>query len=83
MFSYFYEDIEPGKEVTITINGVEEQFYNYMNILIDQSGQNGGGPFESAPSTIRGNMVNITNPDKYPLGYFSLAEANRLSLVIE
>ncbi|MEB8329382.1 DUF4249 family protein [Flavobacteriaceae bacterium KMM 6897] len=83
VFSYFYEDIEPGKEVTITINGVDKQFYNYMNILIDQSGQNGGGPFESAPSTIRGNMVNITNPDKYPLGYFSLAEANRLSLVIE
>ncbi|ALM07320.1 hypothetical protein SB49_05520 [Sediminicola sp. YIK13] len=83
VFSYFYEDLEPGKEVTITINGVDRQFYNYMTILIDQSGQNGGGPFESVPSTIRGNMVNTTNPDNYPLGYFSLAEANRLSLIIE
>lgn len=83
VFSYFYEDLSPGKEVTITINGVDRQFYNYMGILIDQSGQNGGGPFETAPSTIRGNMVNTTNPDNYPLGYFSLAEANKLTLVIE
>ena len=83
VFSYFYEDLEPGNEVIITLNGVDKQFYNYMNILLDQSGQNGGGPFESAPSTIRGNMVNTTNPDGYPLGYFSMSEANRLSLVIE
>ena len=83
VFSYFYEDLEPGKEVTITINGVDQQFYNYMTILVDQSGQNGGGPFESAPSTIRGNIVNTANPDYYPLGYFSMSEANRLSLVIE
>ncbi|MEJ1222187.1 DUF4249 family protein [Sediminicola sp. 1XM1-17] len=83
VFSYFYEDLAPGKEVIITINGVDRQFYNYMTILIDQSGQNGGGPFESVPSTIRGNMVNTTHPDNYPLGYFSMAEANRLSLIIE
>ncbi|MCG2461067.1 DUF4249 domain-containing protein [Flavobacteriaceae bacterium F89] len=82
-FSYFYEDIEPGKEITVKINGVDEQFYNYMNIVISQSGQNDVGPFPTPPAAVRGNMVNITNPDNYPLGYFAISEAYKMSLIIE
>lgn len=82
-FSYFYEDIEPGKEITLKLNGVDEQFYNYMNIVIAQSGQNGGGPFSTPPASARGNMVNIDNPDNYALGYFAISEAYKMSLTIE
>ncbi len=82
-FSYFYEDIEPGKKITVKINGVDEQFYNYMNIVISQSGQNDVGPFPTPPATVRGNMVNITNPDNYALGYFAISEAHSISLIIE
>ncbi|SHJ54653.1 protein of unknown function [Arenibacter nanhaiticus] len=83
VFSYFYKDIDPGKEITVKINGVDKQFYDYMRILIEQSGQNGGGPFESTPSLVRGNMINTTRPNNFPLGYFSLSEAFKKSLVIE
>jgi len=82
-FSYFYEDIEPGREITVRINGVDEQFYNYMNLVIAQSGQNDVGPFPTPPATVRGNMVNITDPDNYPLGYFAISEAHKMSLIIE
>lgn len=82
-FSYFYEDIERGKEITVRINGVDEQFYNYMNMVIAQSGQNDIGPFPTPPAAVRGNMVNITNPDNYPLGYFAISEAYKMSLIIE
>ena len=39
-FSYFYDqDIEPNTEVNISIMGMDKDFYDYMNLLIDQSGQ--------------------------------------------
>ena len=39
-FSYFYEDgLEPGTELTVSILGADETFYNYMDQLIVQSGK--------------------------------------------
>lgn len=82
-FSYFYDELEGNeREIDVKLIGVSEQFYNYMNIIIEQSGQSGGGPFQTTPSTVRGNMINKTNPDNYPLGYFSLSETNNLSVTI-
>jgi hypothetical protein len=83
VFSYFYEDIDPGQEIIVKINGMDQQFYNYMTLLVEQSGQNGGGPFQTFPSTIRGNMLNITDPENHPFGYFSLSETNSMTLLIE
>lgn len=81
-FSYFYEDIEPGNEITIKILGIEEQYFNYATILIEQSNQ-GGDPFATVPALLRGNIINTTNTDNYALGYFNLSEANRLSYIIQ
>lgn len=37
-FSYLYDRIiEPDKKVGISILGVDRSFFNYMNILIEQS----------------------------------------------
>tara|TARA_R110002020_G_scaffold323714_1_gene539474 strand:- start:3567 stop:4382 length:816 start_codon:yes stop_codon:yes gene_type:complete len=83
VFSYFYEDLDPGQEITVRINGVDRQYHDYMTLLIEQSGQNGSGPFQTLPSTLRGNMVNRTNPDNYAYGYFSLSERNELTLFID
>jgi len=69
--------------IDVTIRGVNKQFFNYLTLIIEQNGQNGGGPFQTAPSTLRGNIVNSTNPDNYPLGYFSISEANNFNLTIE
>ncbi|MBW1298183.1 DUF4249 domain-containing protein [Aquimarina litoralis] len=82
-FSYFYEDMVGGEEVTIKILGIEERYFNYSNILIEQSEQDGGNPFQTPPAQIRGNIINTTNPDNYALGYFNLSEANRFQFIIE
>ena len=82
-FSYFYDDLEPEDEVRIHILGVDREFYDYMNIVITQTGQDSGGPFESPPAEVRGNMRNITNPDHYPLGYFEIAQEYSQSIEIE
>ena len=63
--------------------GISQQYYNYMNILIDNTGSNSGGPFQSPPATVRGNIKNITNPENYALGYFALGETDLRRYVIQ
>ncbi len=75
-FSYFYEDrdINAGKEAEIKILGIDRQYFDYSTILIEQSEQDGGNPFQTPPVRIRSNIINTTNPDNYALGYFNLSE---------
>src|SRR5690606_26195855 len=71
---YLVEDLEAGDEVQFNIYGVNEAFYNFMFILLQQTGDSGGGPFETQPATVRGNIINETNSDNFPLGYFRVSE---------
>jgi len=81
-FSYFYDELVAGDEVNIEIMGIDERHFNFMTILINQT-EEGGNPFETTPTTIRGNMTNLTNPDHYPMGYFRLSETYSSSLILE
>lgn len=82
-FAFFSEeDLLPGDEVGFEIQGISRRFYDYMFILRSQSG-NGGGPFQTQPTTVRGNVVNITNPDNFALGFFRMSEIDYLSYTIE
>ena len=80
---YVEEDLDPGQSVTIKIHGVSERFYEFIFILLQQIDDGGGGPFETQPATVRGNCINLTNPDNYPLGYFRLSEVDELVYVVE
>jgi hypothetical protein len=80
---YTEEDLETGDEVTIKIHGISEQFYNYMFILLQQNSDEGGGPFETQPATVRGNCINQTNQENYPLGYFRLSEVDEFIYVVQ
>lgn len=68
------DDLKPGDEIELTHFGISKQYYNYMSILVSIAGSNIGGPFQSPPATVRGNIVNNTDKANYPLGYFSLSE---------
>ncbi|WP_179354636.1 DUF4249 domain-containing protein [Winogradskyella vidalii] len=80
---YTEEDLEAGDIVTIRNYGISSQFYDFMYILLQQSSDSGGGPFETQPATIRGNCTNVTNPGNYPLGYFRLSEVDELIYTVE
>ncbi|EZH72023.1 hypothetical protein ATO12_24100 [Aquimarina atlantica] len=82
-FSYFYEDMVNGRNVTIKILGIDERYYNYANLLIEQSEQEGGNPFQTPPALLRGNIINTTNIDNFALGYFNISEANRFDFTIK
>lgn len=79
---YLVEDIVPGDEVQFNIYGVSEAYYNFMFILLQQTG-GGGGPFETQPATVRGNIINETNPANYPLGYFRISEVSTLNYTVQ
>lgn len=82
-FAFFSdEDAEPGDMVGFQLEGISEGFYEYMYILRSQSGT-GGGPFQTQPSIVRGNIVNTTNPENFAFGYFRLSEKNMLTYEVE
>ena len=82
-FSYFYEEgLESGRELNLSIIGVHEAFYNYMNQLIVQSGGD-QGPFQTPAATVRGNIININNLDNFALGYFAVCQEYIETIVLE
>ncbi|WP_047546991.1 DUF4249 domain-containing protein [Psychroserpens sp. Hel_I_66] len=80
---YTEEELAIGDQVTIRNYGVSEQFYEFMFILLQQNSEEGGGPFETQPATVRGNCINETNPENFPFGYFRLSEVAELIYTVE
>jgi hypothetical protein len=76
-------ELKAGDIINLTHMGISKQYFNYMSILIGIIGTNSGGPFQTPPATIRGNIKNITNPSHYPLGYFALGETDLRRYVIK
>lgn len=79
---YQEEELKPGDQVTITNFGLSKQFYEYMFVLLSQIGE-AGGPFQTQPATVRGNIVNETNPEHYAFGYFSLSESDQFIYTVQ
>ncbi len=82
-FSYFYEDVETGDLLPITLFGIDSEFATYAELALTQSGEDGGGPFAVPPATIKGNIVNTTNADNFPFGYFAISEFDVRLLTVE
>ncbi len=83
-FAYFSnEDLTSGEEVGFEIQGISRRFYEYLFILRSQAGSGNGGPFQTQPTTVRGNIINTTNPDNFAFGYFRLSETDFLDYTIQ
>lgn len=93
-FSYFFDnDLGSGEVLTISLLGIDENFYNYMNQLIVQSGGD-QGPFQTPAGTVRGNIINITGSDtidsldqvqdstNFALGFFAVVQEYTMSITI-
>lgn len=80
---YSEEDLESRDEVIIRNYGVSSRFYDFMFILLQQGSDESGGPFETQPATVRGNCINLTNPENFPFGYFRLSEVDEVIYTVE
>jgi hypothetical protein len=80
---YLEEDLAAGDVVTFNLFGVDEDFYNFMVVLLQQIDDGGGGPFETQPATVKGNILNITNEENFPLGYFRISEISTIEYTVQ
>lgn len=62
-----------GDKVHINLYGISKQYYNYMQLLLDQY-NSGGDPFSAIPAQLKGNCLNLTTPTTTVFGYFRLTE---------
>lgn len=94
-FSYFYDQVfDSGTQLEISILGADLTFYNYINLLLQQTeGQN--NPFGTPVATVRGNVFDVTGldndqefdntgqPEIFPLGYFAVVQEFRDTLTLQ
>ena len=84
MFGFYgYKDLEAGNILNLSLQGITERYSNYMSKLLSIADTNGSNPFSTPPATLRGNIINQSNLDNYPLGYFSLGEIDTKTYTVQ
>lgn len=72
-------DIPIGSTVLMRQIGLSERMYRYYFAFSDQVSAD-GSPFAVPPASVRGNVSNLTDPSRFPLGYFYAAEVAEASV---
>ncbi len=93
-FSYFVEqELDVGDTLEVSILGADLQFFNYIDLIVEQT-ENDGGVFEPPAATARGNVFDVTGldntllfdnvnrPEAFPLGFFAVVQEFNQNLVI-
>lgn len=84
MFGFYSdEDLKAGDSLFMSLQGINQRYYNYMNKLTNIVGSGGGSPFSTPPATLRGNIINQNNENDYPLGYFHLSEIDTRNYLVQ
>jgi Domain of unknown function (DUF4249) len=79
----FDDELKATNQITVTHTGISKEYYEYLNILLNLAGNQGGGPFQAPPVTVRGNILNTTNLEDFPFGFFSLSESDTRNYTVE
>ncbi|WP_124979877.1 DUF4249 family protein [Nonlabens xiamenensis] len=79
---FFLEDLEAGEMAQLRIVGIDEACFSFYETLLQQT-DGAGGPFSTQPATVRGNIINSTNPDRFPFGYFRVSEVFEVEYTIQ
>lgn len=84
MFGFYTNDkINRNDIIPLTVQCMNSSYFNYMSKLIAISGANTGNPFATPPATLRGNIINQSNTENFPLGYFSLSESDTVNYQVQ
>ena len=76
------KELQPGDIVDIKFYGISKTYYNYIRLLIEQNDA-GGDPFTTIPAPLKGNCINISDPDDPALGYFRLTQVDKRTYIVE
>lgn len=81
--TFFIEELEPGTITKIRIEGIDQRCFNFYETLLQQSDGGGGGPFAVQPAVVRGNIINTTDTQRFPFGYFRISEVYEVEYIIQ
>lgn len=80
---YINEDLKSGDNLEITLFGISKRYFEYMRKLTAIAGSSNGGPFATAPASVRGNIINTTDPKNFAYGYFNASETDAKNHIIK
>ena len=85
MFGFYSDDkLKTGDQLFFSLEGISLRYYNYMKELLSIAGNgSGSGPFSTPPVSLRGNIINQTDENNYPLGYFHLSEIDTRNYTVQ
>lgn len=84
MFGFYTDsDLKANDVLNFSLKSITLRYFNYMNKLLNLAGNTNGSPFATPPVTLRGNIINQTNEQEYPLGYFHLSETDTLIYTVQ
>ena len=78
---YNSDTLRTGDKLRLKNLGCSKRYYQFMFLLLSQTAD-GAGPFSTTPATVRGNMVNKSNEDNYPFGFFRLSETDTVEYIV-
>lgn len=78
---YLDEDSKVNDSIRFNHYKISKTYFHYLRMIIE-SIDNGGGPFQIPVGKIKGNVLNVTNPDKPALGYFRITQKHTLTHTI-
>ena len=75
-------ELKKGDQIRFRQYSLSKIGYSYWYLLLTQNTQQ-GGPFQTNPANLNGNMINLTNPENNPLGYFSVSEVSEINYTVK
>jgi hypothetical protein len=75
-------DLEKGDSIRFRQYSLSKTAYQYWYLVFIQNTQQ-GGPFQTNPANLNGNMTNLTKPENSPLGYFRVSEVSEVHYLVK
>ncbi len=73
---------QSGQLATVRQIALSAEGHDYYRALFEQNALGSGSPFSIPPASVRGNVANITDPDRFALGFFEAAEVSIAEAVV-
>lgn len=78
----FVDKDSKGKTLYFALASISKDYYNYLNKLTTNAATQ-GNPFATPSGALKGNIINLSNKNEYPLGYFHIAKRSKAEHTIK
>lgn len=79
---YFADKEQQGETIFYGLAKINKAYYNYLSKLFSNAAS-AGNPFATPTGTLKGNIINTTNENEFPLGYFHISKRSTTTYTIQ